>query len=195
MSKYLRHVDRSVRRLGYLKPEVAPQLAALMDEYEGHHPHQIARKFRQTGEPLSREAKKAIGLRTNADMTTEAVASLTDKGVTSPIKGIEVSLLDASFAYFRQRSMQSFTGTESNSEATFHIRRAWPDCPGCLRLHDQEIQPDQLNTLPPSDCANEACALGIRPHIDFIGRIEHKNDKAKPEEAFKKSWLRRIFGR
>ena len=128
MGKYLPHVERSVRRLGYLKADSILELASLMDEYDGHHPHQIARKFRQTGSPLSRDEKKAIGLRANADMTTEALASLTEKGLSSPIKGIEATLLDASFAFFRLRSTQGLLGTELEPYTKFHIRSAWPDC-------------------------------------------------------------------
>lgn len=195
MGKYLPHVKRSILRLGYIKPQYARDLASLMSELEGQHPQQIARRFRQTGNPLSREVKKSLGIRANADMTADAVAALTEKGLTSPIKGIEATLLDASFAYFRHRSLQSFIGTELDGEATFHIRRAWTDCPGCQRLHDQEILPDQLDTLPPPDCANEACALGIRPHVDYGRLALEKYRRGQEAENTKKSWLARLLGR
>lgn len=194
-SKFLEHVDRSGRRLGYLKPDCFPRIAALMEEYEGTHPHQIARKFRQTGQPLSREAKKSIGLRANADMTLEAMTALTEKGLSTPIKGLECTVLDANFAYFRDRQMQAFIGTDLEDDVTFHIRSAWYDCPGCVRLNNQEIEPGELHTLPPVDCANEACALTIRPHVDY-GRKAVAAYRERIEcETSKKSWLQRLFQR
>lgn len=196
-NKYLAHVQRSAERLGYIKPEYAERLASLMNEYEGFHPREIARKFRQSGTPLSRDDKKVIGIRANADMTSEALAALTEKGLTAPLKGIEATLLDATFAHFREHSVRSVAGTEIEPVTTFHIRRAWPDCPGCARLDGQEILPTQLDMLPPPDCANEACALGIKVHVDYLTRFaEQHRRRQEIEEALepKRSWLARLFG-
>lgn len=74
--KYLPSIERSIARHGYIKLEYAPDLAIMMEELEGHHPHQIARAFRQTGTPLSKEAKKLLGIRANADMTEQAMHAL-----------------------------------------------------------------------------------------------------------------------
>lgn len=67
--RYLPYVESAIARLGYLKPEYAPDLAVLLDKHEGQHPRQVARLFRQLGSPLSADQKRALNIRTNADMT------------------------------------------------------------------------------------------------------------------------------
>lgn len=196
MSKYLKHVDRSVRRLGYLKPECVPRLAGLMDEHEGQHPHQIARKFRQIGAPLSRDEKKTIGLRTNADMTAEALAALTAKGRQSPVRGLEATLLDASFAYFRHRSIGSLDGTELATYAKYVLSAAWKDCAGCVRLEGSEVDVNDLDDLPPYDCERETCALSIRADVDFIQKfVDGEKDEQMRKTAPKQSWFSRLLRR
>lgn len=192
--KYLPFVERSNARLGYVKPEYAPKLAILMEEHEGQHPHQIARVFRQTGTPLSKETKKQLGIRANAAMTGEALDALSQRGLSEPLKGLEVTLLDASFAYFRHRSVASITGSGIEEYATFRISRAWPDCAGCDRLDGAAIGPHELNTLPPDDCGREACALGVSPNVNYtkigIDKYTRRISETPPK---KRSWLSRLF--
>lgn len=194
--KFLPHVERSIQRHGYIKPEYATDLAIMMEELEGSHPHKIARAFRQRGTPLPKETKKLLGIRSNADMTAEAMDALTQKGLSEPMKGFEITLLDASFDYFRHGAAKSLAGTEVEKYATYHINRAWPDCAGCLRLDGTEIDPNNLGTLPPPDCARDTCAIGITPRVDFIQQALDL-DKRRPSHTMKKKkgWLNRLFDR
>lgn len=190
--RYLPFIDRSIVRHGYVKPEYAPDLAIMMEELEGQHPHQIARAFRQTGTPLSKEAKKLLGLRANADMTVEATNALTQKGLSSPLKGLEVTLLDASFDYFRRRAAAEVNRPEFEGYASLFVDSWNKDCPGCLRMKGQEIGLDDLDRIPPSDCANEACNMTVRLHMDFTRQAL---DRDQADAKARKSFVSRILGR
>lgn len=185
--RYLDHVEASIDRLGYLKPEYAPALAILMEENQGEHPRQMARRFRQTGTPLPVEGKRALGMRANAEMSVECAAALTERGLSSPIAGIELTVLDASFRYFRARSIAAARQAGYDSFRVDGIFAA--ECQGCARLHGQKVTGDFAAEIPPVDCDREACAIGLHLHIDFVEQHRAKLEAAKP------SLLRRLFGK
>ncbi|WP_108462587.1 hypothetical protein [Devosia naphthalenivorans] len=189
--RYLPHIEKAISRLGYIKPEYAPALAILMEENEGHHPHKIGRLFRQIGIQLSAQSKRDLGIRANADMTVEAIDALTEKGRTAPLKGLEATLLDAQFSYFRERSVRS--GLTSGRDR-FKIDGMFTlECDGCRRLDGEIATSAFLSKLPPPDCQKEACAIGIQLNIDFIQELVHK--ERVREAAQKKGLLARIFKR
>lgn len=165
--KYLPFIERSILRHGYVKIEFAPDLAVLMEEMEGQHPHQIARAFRQIGQQLSKETKKLLGLRSNADMTEQAMSALTQRGQSEPLKGIEITLLDASFDYFRRRAAKDAGRPEFGTYAKLVLDGPNKNCPGCSRLHGTTITDAEFDSIPPSDCACDACGMIVRLEVDF----------------------------
>lgn len=188
--RYLSHIEKSISRLGYVKPEYAPTLAIIMEEHEGQHPHQIARLFRQHGQPLPAEIKRQLGIRTNTDMTAEAVDALTQRGLSEPIKGLEYTLLDASFGYFRERSV---TQARDAGYDRFKISGMFAgECVGCARMNGQIATGDILADLPPHDCERQACGLGLTLNIDFIQELV---DREAAKHIKKRSFFARLFGR
>lgn len=189
--KYQPFIERSIARHGYVKPEYAPDLAIMMEELEGKHPHQIARAFRQIGTQLPTETKKLLGIRCNADMTEQAMNALTQRGLSEPLKGLEITLLDASFDYFRHRAAKDVNRPEFEGYASLYVDSWNKDCPGCLRMKGQKVGLDQLDQMPPSDCANEACNMTVRLHIDFTRRAV---DRDRAGGKLRKSFGSRIGG-
>lgn len=108
--------------------------------------------------------------------------ALTQRGLSEPLKGFEITLLDASFDYFRHRSVSAMVGTEVENYTTYKISRAWRDCAGCLRLDESEITPADLDALPPPDCQRDTCALSVQPHVDFI-KIALDKDRGRYRSA------------
>lgn len=186
--RYLPFIERSIARLGYVKAEYATDLAILMEENEGSHPHQIARLFRQHGEPLDASSKRSLGIRANADMTAEALDALTQRGLSEPIKALELTLLDAAFSYFRQRSVDQAIAAGYDR---FQVDGPFQaECPGCKRLNGSMADSSVLRKLPPPDCAREACAISLMLRIDFVEQL------IREEAAEKlKSLLARILRR
>jgi hypothetical protein len=187
MTRYLPHVERSIERLGFVKPDYAKPLALLLEQYEGTHPHQVARKFRQTGRPLSPEAKREHGIR--CQVTTEALDALTQRGLADPMRALEHTLLDASFSYFRSRAVADGNSAGYDS---FKINGMFSEeCGGCKRLDSQTVNGSALDALPPPDCAREACAIGLTLHIDFLADLDRA---AEPSKGERKGLLSRLFG-
>jgi len=165
--RYLLHVEKAIARLGYVKPEYAHSLAILLEEFEGAHPQQVARHFRQHGTPLSAEEKRVLGFRANADLTAEAADALTLRGPLKPQKGLDVTLLDATFSYYRQRGV---TAALAAGYDRFKIDGPF-DCDGCRRLNKTIVTSEYLAELPPPDCTRDACGIGMRLSIDYVGEL------------------------
>jgi len=174
--RYLPFIEASITRLGRVKLECASDLALLMEKHEGLHPHQIARLFRQTGDQLSKEEKRAIRIRSNADMTSQAAAALTDKGLQSPIKALEVTLLDAALAYFRHRKIQSILNSPIAKYAKFYIDTISTDCHLCLPYKGQEVGTDHIKNILRQDCPRDVCVIELMPRIDFIQQAIDRRD-------------------
>ncbi len=159
-------------------------LAILLEEYEGAHPQQVARHFRQHGTPLSSEEKRALGFRANADLTAEAADALTLRGPLKPQKGLDATLLDATFSYYRQRGV---TAALAAGYDRFKIDGPF-DCDGCRRLNKTIVTSEYLAELPPPDCSQEACGIGMHLSIDYIGELLDdlgENGSAELVEAFR----------
>jgi hypothetical protein len=163
-------IARSISRHGYVKSEYAPDLAIMMEELEGQHPHQIARAFRQVGTQLPKETKKLLGIRSNADMTEQAMNALTQRGLSEPLKSLEVTLLDASFDYFRHRAAKDVNRPEFEGFASLVLERHIKNCSACDRLHGTTVNLADLEAIPPSDCIQETCGVMVRLEVDFIGK-------------------------
>ena len=90
-------VEEAVASLGYLKPGVVEKLTRLIeDEFAQplqRHPRELATQVRKQGQQLSRDEKKGLGIRANAFMSREALADLTDKGLSSPLAAHEQTVL------------------------------------------------------------------------------------------------------
>jgi hypothetical protein len=166
---YLPFVQESIAGLGYIKPEFDMALATMLEVNEGVNPVEIARIYRKNGEQLAADEKRALGLRSNAFFSREALESLTEKG-RSHIKDAHANtLLRAMFGFFRARTIASA------NKADIHLFKVMPShegCPACERLKGQVISSNEAAALfPPPDCAREACSVVLMPWKDFLAGV------------------------
>lgn len=166
---FLPFAEEAVKALGYIEPSHTRTLALLQSLCVTHHPREVATKYRKRGEQLSREEKKALGLRSNAFYSREAFDALTDKGKKSPILAYENTLLRGSFSYFRSTSIASSVGV---NHAYLKYTSMFFDCDVCAKLNGQMIKPDQAHWMPPSNCDRDSCGIMLRLGIDFIASLE-----------------------
>jgi hypothetical protein len=165
-ARFLKHVQASIQRLGFIKPEYAGVISRMMDVYEGEHPRQIARRFRQIGDQLPREDKRAMGIRVNADMTVQAANALTQRGLSEPLKGLENTILDASIALFRERTAQQ--NPPAHTHCWLEVSPIFSDCSGCNRMKGARVTAEVMASIPPTDCEREACSLGYQWRADYL---------------------------
>ena len=178
-------VDEAIQSLGYIKPEVASRLVRLIQRNENQHPKQIATSHRKEGEQLSSEEKKALGLRANAMMSRDALGDLTDKGLTVPLAAHEQTILRASLAWGRAKSIAS----ESDMGVSkWECLAPFPaDCPGCKRLDGKVLSVSDVAPIGPHDCFREACAISFAPQIDENFMAQSQPSKP-PSRQISKPW-------
>ena len=169
IASFLPFAEEAVKALGYIEPSHIRTLALLQSLCVTHHPREVGTKYRKRGEQLSREEKKALGLRSNTFYSREAFDALTDKGKKSPILAYENTLLRGSFSYFRSTSIGSSVGVK---HAHLKYSRMFADCDTCAKLKPTIIQPKQADWRPPSSCERDACGIMLRLEIDFIAALE-----------------------
>ena len=166
---YLQHVLTAIMRRGYVRVTVADQIAGLLLDNPGVHPHAIALQFRKSGRLLDRAELKAAGLRGNVIISHEAMAALTGKGEAAPIAALDGVFLGASFSYLRQRSVER---ARAAGYDTFKIDAVAPECPGCRRLHGELVDWTYLLKIPPKDCARDGCWATMMVHIDWYAGLK-----------------------
>lgn len=169
-------VEEAITSLGYLKLESAPVMATLLPLCDTHHPNAVAAQYRKRGEQISRDEKKALGLRSNAFMSREAVVDLTEKGRERPLEAHATTLLRASFSAVRARSIAS---TPRDRYTTLRYDPPFRDCPACAALSGQSVPHESISPFPLDGCSREACPLTFRVHTDFIGQVLDR-ERASP---------------
>jgi hypothetical protein len=167
--KYLPHVQEAILSLGYIKPEYDTALAIMLESNEGQHPKTIALAYRKIGEQISRDEKRALGLRSNACFSREALESLTPAGFLKLRDSHVTTLLRAALSYFRSRMIDDCRKVNIYQ---FKVFAAFKDCPGCMKLGGQIIGSNHAAMLRPNSCAREACALSIMPWVDHLAGIK-----------------------
>jgi hypothetical protein len=165
---YLPYVQESIRGLGYIKPEFDAALAIMLEANEGQNPNEIARRYRKYGDQLSADEKRALGLRSNAFFSREALQSLTEKGRRNLKNAHGITLMRAMFRFFRDRTIADANAADIHQ---FQVSRSHAGCPACDRLNGKLISSNEAAIFPPPDCAREACSAFLMPYKDFLAGI------------------------
>lgn len=170
------HVAEAIAALGYLKSEFAEPLAALMPRFVlGESPHAVARAIRREGTQISVDDKRALGLRSNAFMSIEALAMMTEKGRAHPLEAIENTLLRALFRYHRYRNIQNVRDSPKlfGHPAAAKLTGVISGCPGCRGLNVLITNPDKIEAaFPVPGCVRDACPVLVEIHLDFYHNIK-----------------------
>lgn len=161
-----RLLNEAIAALGYLNTEAFEHLLPLMPRCLYEHPRQVATWLRKQGEQISPAEKKALGIRRNAFMSRQALADLTAKGLASPLKAHEVTLLRATFSMFRLRTI---TNGLNSGAAEFRFSATHSECRGCERLQGSFALRHEVSPDSPPDCSREACSLHIDAKFDWLG--------------------------
>ena len=139
------------------------------------HPRSVATAYRKGGEQLSREEKKALGVRANAFMSRQAADELTDAGKARALTAHETTLLRAGFTENRfnrlhahdaspDSIMRYFDGFQYQTNAT--------DCPFCKSVDGTVVQQEDAAILPSPECVCETANYSINRKIDWLKGIE-----------------------
>jgi hypothetical protein len=112
-------VREAISALGLIASEAEDRMASLLRDQMDIHPGQIATSYRKDGEQVSKEEKKALGLRSNAFLSRQAFGDLTEDGRNESLTAHETVLLRATFTYNRYRTLESFKTSELNGMKAF----------------------------------------------------------------------------
>jgi hypothetical protein len=166
--------QEAVTRLGCLKPYAIPTIMSLMKDGMVEHPRAIATAYRKDGDQLSRDEKKALGIRANAFMSRRAFEELSEKGRANPLAAHETTLLRAMFAENRFNRLTSHGLPDDLARYVegFKYDTLTRDCPFCSRVDGTVVPADEVAILPAADCQCETANYMISPKIDWLKNIE-----------------------
>lgn len=165
---FLPYIQEAITALGYLNPECATDLALLLEKNPGTHPRALSAKFRKIGTQISSTEKKALGVRSNAFYSREALATLTPKGRKRPLEAHEVTMLRAFFGFCREREIASALANKMDG---IRASGAFADCSGCRSVRGKVYSFEDAKRLPPPECNHEACSLMLSGYFDFLKAI------------------------
>jgi len=168
--EYAPHVSEAISALGYVKPEYASVLEALMPRCMTEHPHAVAREIRKTGTQITDDEKTRLGIKRNGFMSREALSMLTDHGKQHPLLALENTLLRALFSCYRERHIEELYELQRQCDKPVFalIKGAVADCPGCAKL-DLKVRPSEAAAqFPIVGCSRDACAVLMEADIDFL---------------------------
>lgn len=158
----------AVEALGYLKPSAIDSIASMIEGVLVNHSKSITTDYRRTGEQISNEEKKALGIRKNAFMNQQALADLTDKGLAKPLDAHELTLRRALFSTQRIKTIRQGwdRGIDEFEHSSFDRQ-----CPACDVLDKKITSGAYAHIFPPRGCTCETGRYGLSIHIDFIEQL------------------------
>lgn len=187
----IRHwVDEAIQALGYIKPTSASKIVELIEQNPTEDPKAIATRYRRTGEQITLDEKRRLGIRANGFMSKAALADLSDIGLEAPLAGHQLTILRAVLASGRALSIE---GEIQLGVTEFECITPFPDkCAGCARLSATTMSPADASPTGPQDCFREACAISYIGKIDFLAEIDPakapKSQSSSKERPWWKLW-------
>lgn len=159
----------AVETLGLLTPEALTTLEEQLRLGTAEHPRAIATAYRKFGEQLSREEKKAAGIRANAFMSRRAFGELTQSGRANPLDAHESTLLRASFTVSRfEKISRPVPDAVAGNLAGYRYLTISPDCPFCSRMDGQVVGFDEVTVLPSPECTCPTANYIVNQHFDWL---------------------------
>lgn len=159
----------AIDSLGYLLPSALPSILALLQDAVTEHPKKVCARYRGTGAQLSRDEKRAIGVRANNFLSRKAFDELTDRGKSIPLQAHELTLLRTEFTLCRKSLISQAKDPEFGPLARFTHVQFSARCQGCTRLKSfGRVPAEHVQIMPPIDCETEACNLMVDVHMDWL---------------------------
>jgi hypothetical protein len=166
-------VKEAISALGLIKPEAEDTIVGFLEDQMETHPQQTLAGYRKGGEQLSKEEKRALGLRSNAFLSCSAYKDLTEAGCAVPLKAHEAVLLRATFTYQRYRSLQSIRASDLVGDKVFRGMKydiLNMHCPVCGPLDGKTIPLEEATIFPFKGCTCDTANWSYQPDIDFLAR-------------------------
>jgi hypothetical protein len=170
----LRAVQEAIQVLGYLTRAAEPTILVMLQPVPVEHPRAICIRYRRTGEQLSHDEKRTLGVRANAFLSRQAFSELTERGKIKPLQAHELTLLRAEFTRSRKRTVDNLQKPEwgqVRQHASFRHDPSTLQCAGCKRLKALgKVAADSVQIMPPIDCETETCNLAVSMDVDWLAR-------------------------
>lgn len=164
-------VREAISALGLIVPEAEDTMLGFLGDQMEVHPRQTLTEYRKGGEQLSNDEKKALGLRSNAFLSSRAFEDLTEYGREAPLKAHETVLLRAAFTLNRYRTLQSIKASDLVGTKVFRGVKYDVLSMGCLvcgPLDGKTIQIAEASIFPLRGCTCDTANFGYRPDVDFL---------------------------
>ncbi|MCF1464257.1 hypothetical protein FS827_23450 [Agrobacterium vitis] len=168
-------VREAISRLELIVSEAEDRILFLIRDQLDIHPQQIAIDYRKNGEQLSKDEKKALGLRSSVFFSRQAYKDLTEEGCKKPLNAHETVLLRATFTYNRYRTLESFKEDHWKNLKGFEGVKydvMTMNCPWCRKMESKVVQVEDALIFPSEECICETANYGFRAQIDFLADIE-----------------------
>lgn len=164
-------VTEAVEKLGLLHPEAIPSLIGIADTEFRENPRSLCTTYRKSGEQITNEEKKSLGIRANGFLSRTAYREITGKGLQDPLWAHEDTLLRATFTMFRYRELERRFEYEKIDawDGNYKYDMLQLDCPVCAALDGTLTKAETAHLLPPPGCECVCANYGLRIEIDWIG--------------------------
>lgn len=161
-------VREAIQSLGLIKPDAEHVITNILEMMVGGD--RANTTVRRKEEPqLTREEKKALGLRSNAFMSVAALGDLTEAGKAIPLYAHENTALRAFFTTCRHRDVNQMVSQKWGKawSGKFKYDVISEGCKVCEKLSGKLVPVDKLHILPPPRCTCPTANYGLQADIDF----------------------------
>ncbi|MEP1330584.1 hypothetical protein [Pseudophaeobacter sp.] len=166
-------IDEALEHLGLLKPSAKPSIEALISRCMADGFKAVALSHRKDGEQLSKDEKKALGIRSNGFMSRRAASELSEAGKLKPLEAHFLTLWRADFTIDRAKRIVAASGQEFGRINQLGGHR--DGCAFCAENYDKVIDPFTASPFPPADCPNAACGMMFHASVDWVA--VHKSQR------------------
>lgn len=161
-------VTEAIGHLGLLKPGAASDILAMIPICRIKGLKQVTTDFRKIGEQLSREEKKAIGVRSNGFFSRIAYEQLTEAGKSRAIEAHFLTLWRADATI--HRASEIITAAKDEDGYLKVIGEHANGCEVCRKLQESKLSPFEVSPFPPSQCAHDACCLFYLSGVNWAAK-------------------------
>lgn len=130
--------------------------------------------LRSTGEALTNDEKRELGVRANAKLGRDYVEALSDKGKSeNPINALKLVLLRCASRRSREKNLQEIAMIDQNIKVEIMSAGDERDCNGVRSYEGRSFSLERLPPLPLDGCDAEHCRCLYSPKIDeYLEKVE-----------------------
>ena len=166
----------AIAALGLIEPGAMPTILELLRGGAGEHPKATCARYRQQGEQVGDAEKRGLGVRSNGFLSRSALAEITAKGRSDPLRAHELTLLRATFTMLRDRSMlyarQASVQVGGACVVIVHETLS-ANCSACRALDGRRTSIGEAAVLPPAECEAPCTAnYGLRVSVDWLADLD-----------------------